>query len=80
MVIKEYKEFTEEEMQKAQDLWVSVLDSHCRADEVTGNRPCDNGCPCDRCHYDYEIQREYAQALVDNDLPVTPHSAEYLEN
>lgn len=79
MVVKAYKEFTEEEMQKAQDIWVSVLNEHCPADDVTGNRPCDNGCICDRCQYDYAIQREYAQALVDSGLPVTPHSAEYLK-
>ena len=24
----------------------------CHEDEV-GNRPCDNGCICDRCHADY---------------------------
>lgn len=31
--------------------WEKHLDKYyCTADPMTGNRPCDNGEPCDACH------------------------------
>lgn len=32
--------------------WEKHLDKYyCTADPMTGNRPCDNGEPCDACRY-----------------------------
>ena len=78
-VVKEFSEFTEQEKQWYRNCWVSVLDGHCPADEETGNRPCDWGCPCDRCHYDWDIQHEFAELLVSEGVPLTPREKKYLD-
>lgn len=47
----------------AQELWDKVLREycHCYTDDV-GNRPCDNGCLCDRCLAD-DVQQIYKSEL-----------------
>ena len=47
-------------------LWVEILDTICSADDF-GNRPCDWGCPCDRCH-SWECNHEFATLLKENGL------------
>lgn len=47
-------------------LWLTVLNKVCSADEF-GNRPCDWGCPCDRCH-SWECNHEFATLLKENGL------------
>lgn len=42
---------------KAYDKWLAQV-CHCYPDEV-GNRPCDNGCMCDRCMYPPVSFEEY---------------------
>lgn len=48
-------------------LWVEILDTICSADEF-GNRPCDWGCPCDRCMYDWGANHRYATVLKNEGL------------
>lgn len=50
---------------KRQAIYDSILASTCGCykDEV-GNRPCDNGCICDRCSADW-IQEAYKQKLAE---------------
>ena len=48
-------------------LWIELLDTFCSKDAF-GNRPCDNGCLCDRCMYDWEINHKYATALKNEGL------------
>lgn len=78
MIIKEYNDLTPHEKEQMQEIWVEVLNTFCHADE-DGCRPCDYGCPCDICHYDYDLQCEYAKTLVARGVPLTPHEADYLE-
>lgn len=47
-------------------LWVEILDTICSADDF-GNRACDWGCPCDRCH-SWECNHEFATLLKENGL------------
>lgn len=47
-------------------LWLTVLNKVCSADDF-GNRACDWGCPCDRCH-SWECNHEFATLLKENGL------------
>lgn len=80
MIVKEYKNFNDEERKQSQSAWEEILDTYCTADEETGCRPCDRGCPCDRCHYDYDLQRKYSEMLVERNIPLTPREASYLND
>ena len=77
-IIKEYKDFTREEKNKSQEIWVKHLNKFCPEDLDTGNRPCDNGCLCDQCHYDWGLQHEYAEDLVEQGIPVTHNQVRYV--
>ena len=77
MTVKDYKHFTKAERDQSQKTWVEVLNTYCVAYD-DGCRPCDYGCPCDKCHYDYELQKKYAKLLVERDIPLTPREAVYL--
>jgi hypothetical protein len=46
----------------------AVLNEYCYADPYTGNRPCDNGCICDRCSHDQGLQAEYKRKLKEAGL------------
>lgn len=61
-VKKLYNECTKEERDKMQEIWVRLLDGFCPPDAI-GNRPCDNGVLCDKCHYDYELQKKYNDTI-----------------
>lgn len=76
-IVKPYEDFTADEREQSQQIWVEVLDTFCKADE-DGCRPCDRGCPCDRCHYDYDLQKRYVETLVERGVPITPGNEEYL--
>ena len=76
--VKEYKDFTDEEREMSQQIWVSFLNDYCHEVGDTGCRPCDLGCPCDNCHYDYELQKSYAKYLVGEGIPITPREEKYL--
>lgn len=40
-------------------LWEDFLNQYfCKADELTGNRPCDSGEACDRCHSE-EVDKNF---------------------
>lgn len=45
---------------EAYNRWLAQV-CHCYQDEV-GNRPCDNGCMCDRCMYPSTSFEEYCKA------------------
>lgn len=32
---------------------------YCSSQRGTGCRPCDMGAPCDRCHYDSTLQKQF---------------------
>lgn len=32
---------------------------YCTSQRGTGNRPCDRGVPCDTCHYNYHLAKEF---------------------
>lgn len=72
MIVKDLKDMAREERDERNEVWVSLLNLYCHADEYTGNRPCDNGVLCDRCHYDRELQSAFLDQLVIRDLPVAP--------
>lgn len=75
MIVKDYKEFTEEERYRSQKTWEEVLDTFCGADSE-GCRPCDYGCPCDRCQYDIDLNRKYAETLISRGIPLSTREAE----
>lgn len=74
-----YKDMTQEEKDQQQEVWVSVLNTFCSADGE-GCRPCDYSMPCDRCHYDWDLQKEYAEVLEARGLRVPDSYAKYFED
>lgn len=49
--------------EKEMTVWGEVLnDLCCKPNEVTGNRPCDNGVLCDRCTA-LDVQEEYERRI-----------------
>lgn len=42
---------------------------YCQSQRGTGNRPCDVGAYCDRCHYDQELQKQFREVedTIDKD-------------
>ena len=51
-------ELTPEQQELTGVAWVEVLNTFCSTDE-TGNRPCDNGMMCDKCHHDSVLRAKY---------------------
>lgn len=49
-----------------QHLWVEILNTFCSPDSF-GNRPCDNGCYCERCNT-WEVNHKYATVLKNEGL------------
>jgi len=50
-----------EERRSYQADWEQYLnEKYCMVSQLTGNRPCDNGHPCDRCQTE-EIRLEFEQ-------------------
>lgn len=46
--------------------WSEFLNTYCcKENEITGNRPCDNGAGCDKCHT--KTMFELWQQLKDQD-------------
>lgn len=76
-IIKEYKDFTEEERNTSQSIYEMFLDKYCSSDEE-GCHPCDYGCPCDKCNYDYDFMKDYVTYLVSHDVPITEDEARFL--
>ena len=74
--VKKYEDFTKEEREKSQQIWESFLDDYCKTVGDTGCKPCDLGCPCDNCHYDYYLQRKYVRYRADEGFPITPDEEE----
>jgi hypothetical protein len=68
--IVEYTDLPQEQKDTRSKLWVQVLNTYCHADHI-GNRPCDYGCPCDRCHYDPILQLKYIELIRDRGLTLT---------
>lgn len=58
-------EFTEEQRAIRQKFWVEALDTICTENPVTGNRPCDNGVLCDRCHFDKGVHQIWYSKMLD---------------
>lgn len=56
--ILNYDDMNEEQHDLYQKTWEKHLDTYCPADEE-GCRPCDHGCPCDRCGYDFELNHKF---------------------
>lgn len=50
--------------EEAMSKWSIFLNEtkYCQSMRGTGNRPCDNGVPCDRCHYDRDLQERFKKA------------------
>lgn len=62
------------------ELWEKFLEEECQcfADQITGNRPCDNGCFCDKCLTD-EIRVKWNKILLINQS-VRHNAAKRLKN
>ena len=74
-IVKAYKDYTLEEKDRMQKMWVKHLNLYCPVVEPKelGCRPCDLGCPCDKCHYDVErMQKPFINDCVKNGIPITP--------
>lgn len=51
---------------KAIQLWDKVLKEYCHCyPDAVGNRPCDNGCLCDRCMSE-EVKEIYHSLLKED--------------
>lgn len=59
-------------------IWSKLLESYCPSDEL-GNKPCDWGCICDRCQYDWELNHRYATILKAKGMDYSFY-AKYLED
>ena len=74
-VVKNFNDFTLEERDRVQKMWVKHLNRYCPVVEPKefGCRPCDLGCPCDKCQYDIEgMQKPYIIDCVKHGIPITP--------
>ena len=69
--VKKYEDFTDEERERSQQIWVSFLNDYCPTVGDTDCRPCDLGCLCDNCHYDYELQKRYVRYMASEGFPIT---------
>lgn len=78
-MVKEYSKFTEDERGKTQKIWESVLESYCHADS-DGCHPCDYGTPCDKCQYDRNLNRKYADECTKAGLPISTGLAETIKD
>lgn len=74
--VKPYEEFTREEKQVSQELWVEVLNKYCPADGL-GCRDCDYGFPCDDCHYNPKVQLEYIELQMEKAKLITDKEYTY---
>ena len=59
---RDYKDLSLGEQTLMQKVWEKHLRGYCKPG-YGGNHPCDNGCPCDRCQYDYELNLAYHNEL-----------------
>ena len=73
-----YNELNTKQLSIREDIWKKVLNEYCPADEV-GNRPCDIGCYCDKCHYNQVLKRKTLQLYKDNGV-ITDEELTYLED
>ena len=71
----EYEDLTEEQLELSRKVWIKHLNKICSADSM-GNRPCGNGCMCDRCSYNYELNLAYYRELVTKGLYLRPSDSE----
>lgn len=74
-IVKASKDYTLDEKDRMQKMWVKHLNRYCPVVEPKefGCRPCDLGCPCDKCHYDVEgMQKPFINDCVKNGIPITP--------
>lgn len=56
---KRFSQLTESEKDVYRKEWVKVLDTMCSKDAY-GNRACDWGATCDRCHSDVYKQQHHS--------------------
>lgn len=59
---REYDDLSQNEKDIMSTIWTKHLDKFCKAG-YGGCRPCDNGCPCDRCQYDHDLNLAYNNEL-----------------
>lgn len=57
-----YSQLTESERNEYRKIWVGVLNNYCSPDTM-GNRPCDWGVYCEKCHTDLVIQEHFRREL-----------------
>lgn len=75
---RKYEELSTSDKLKRANIWTRLLDDFCHKDPETGNRPCDFGVPCDRCRYDYGINRNFALICKQDGLSIED-DRKYLE-
>ena len=68
----DYKEMTREQKDLRQEEWKKILDTYC----TSYIKPCDRGCPCDRCHYDWDLQLKYVKRLHELGEPLLDEEIE----
>lgn len=70
----DYEDLTEEQLELSRKVWIKHLNTICQEDSI-GNRPCDNGCPCDRCSYNYDMNLAYYRELMTKGLYLEPSNS-----
>lgn len=60
-------EMSREKIVKSRHIWVEILNEMCCSEDEVGNRPCDWGCPCNRCN-EWYVLHEYAVRLKEAGL------------
>jgi hypothetical protein len=86
LIYMNYKDMTQEQKDMRQKVWERVLEPFCPSykvqDEEEGEidfgKPCDQGCPCDRCHYDSALQIKYIKLMKEEGLPLTEEEEQKL--
>lgn len=78
IVVPHMKDMTSHQKQVRDHAWESYLASlGCYADEVTGNRPCDNGVLCDKCSQPGFEDRDFIQFCIMRGIPITQKESQH---
>lgn len=50
-----YADLSKEQREVRREVWSRLSEDY--------GKPCDRGVPCERCHYDWDLQLEYVKIL-----------------
>jgi hypothetical protein len=58
-----HADLSREQREVRQEVWSRLLEDYCSSEVEDYGKPCDRGVPCDKCHYDWDLQLKYVKRL-----------------